>query len=64
MNIIEAMEQLKAGKAIQRTGWVNAKIQAVQLENGQYQIFASGDLTPEMLVLLSGDYETKEEESV
>ena len=61
---IEAMEQLKAGKAIQRTGWVNAKIQAVQLENGQYQIFASGDLTPEMLVLLSGDYETKEEESV
>ena len=64
MNIIEAMEQLKAGKAIQRTGWVNAKIQAAQLENGQYQIFASGDLTPEMLVLLSGDYETKEEESV
>ena len=64
MNIIEAMEQLKAGKAIQRTGWGNAKIQAVQLENGQYQIFASGDLTPEMLVLLSGDSETKEEESV
>ena len=29
MNIIEAMEQLKAGKAIQRTGWGNAKIQAV-----------------------------------
>ena len=61
MNIIEAMEQLKAGKAIQRTGWGNAKIQAVQLENGQYQIFASGDLTPEMLVLLSGDYDVKEE---
>ena len=60
---IEAMEQLKAGKAIQRTGWGNAKIQAVQLENGQYQIFASGDLTPEMLVLLSGDYETKTEET-
>ena len=53
MNIIEAVEQLKAGKAIQ----------AVQLENGQYQIFASGDLTPEMLVLLSGDYETKTEET-
>ena len=63
MNIIEAMEQLKAGKAIQRTGWGNAKIQAVQLENGQYQIFASGDLTPEMWVLLSGDYETKTEET-
>ena len=60
MNIIEAMEQLKAGKAIQRTGWGNAKIQAVQLENGQYQIFASGDLTPEMLVLLSGDYDVNE----
>ena len=63
MNIIEAMEQLKAGKAIHRTGWGNAKIQAVQLENGQSQIFASGDLTPEMLVLLSGDYETKTEET-
>lgn len=60
MNIIEAMEQLKAGKAIQRTGWGNAKIQAVQLDNGQYQIFASGDLTPEMLVLLSGDYDVNE----
>ena len=42
MNIIEAMEQLKAGKAIQRTGWGNAKIQAVQLESGQCQIVASG----------------------
>ena len=51
MNIIEAVESLKQGKAIQRTGW----------ENGQYQIFASGDLTPEMLVLLSGDYDVKEE---
>ena len=61
MNIIEAVEQLKAGKAIQRSNWGNAKIQAVQLENGQYQIFASGDLTPEMLVLLSGDYDVKEE---
>ncbi|MFR9194590.1 MAG: hypothetical protein ACLVK8_04460 [Ruminococcus sp.] len=38
MNIIEAVESLKQGKAIQRTGWGNAKIQAVQLENGQYQI--------------------------
>ena len=63
MNIIEAVEQPKAGKAIQRTGWGNAKIQAAQLEDGQYQIFASGDLTPEMLVLLSGDYETKTEET-
>ena len=61
MNIIEAVEQLKVGKAIQRSNWGNAKIQAVQLENGQYQIFASGDLTPEMLVLLSGDYDVKEE---
>ena len=63
MNIIEAVYTLKQGKAIQRTGWGNAKIQAVQLENGQYQIFASGDLTPEMLVLLSGDYEAETEES-
>jgi len=31
------------------------------LENGQYQIFASGNLTPEMLVLLSGDYEATTE---
>ena len=61
MNIIEAVEQLKAGKAIQRSNWGNAKIQAVLLENGQYQIFASADLTPEMLVLLSGDYDVKEE---
>ena len=61
MNIIEAVEQLKAGKAIQRSNWGNAKIQAVLLETGQYQIFASGDLTPEMLVLLSGDYDVKEE---
>ena len=62
MNIIEAVEQLKAGKAIQRSNWGNAKIQAVRLENGRYQIFASGDLTPEMLVLLSGDSEVKETE--
>ena len=61
MNIIEAVEQLKVGKANQRSNWGNAKIQAVQLENRQYQIFASGDLTPEMLVLLSGDYDVKEE---
>ena len=61
MNIIEAVESLKQGKAIQRTSWGDAAIQAAQLENGQYQIFASGDLTPEMLVLLSGDYDVKEE---
>ena len=54
------VESVGMGKAIQRTGWGNAKIQAVQLENGQYQIFASGDLTPEMLVLLSGDYDVNE----
>ena len=63
MNIIEAVESLKQGKAIQRSGWGNAKIKAVQLENGQYQIFASGDLTPEMLLLLSGDYDAKEKET-
>ena len=34
MNIIEAVEQLKVGKAIQRSNWGNAKIQAVLLENG------------------------------
>lgn len=62
MNIIEAVDALKQGKAIQRSGWGNAEIRAVQLENGQYQIFASGDLTPEMLVLLSGDYDAKETE--
>ena len=60
MNIIEAVESLEQGKAIQRSGWGKAEIKAVQLENGQYQIFASGDLTPEMLVLLSGDYDVKE----
>ena len=55
MNLIEAVEQLKSGKAIRRSSWGDAAIQAAQLENGQYQIFASGNLTPEMLVLLSGD---------
>lgn len=60
MGIIEAVEQLKQGKAIRRNSWGNAEIKAAQLENGQYQIFASGDLIPEMLVLLSGDYDTKE----
>lgn len=57
MNLIEAVEQLKSGKAIRRSSWGDAAIQAAQLNNGQYQIFASGNLTPEMLVLLSGDYE-------
>lgn len=57
MNLIEAVERLKSGKAIRRDSWGDAAIQAAQLENGQYQIFASGNLTPEMLVLLSGDYE-------
>ena len=61
MNLIEAVERLKSGKAIRRGSWGDAAIQAAQLENGQYQIFASGDLTPEMLVLLSGDYDVKEE---
>ena len=60
MNLIEAVEQLKSGKAIRRSSWGDAAIQAAQLENGQYQIFASGDLTPEMLVLLSGDYDVNE----
>ena len=55
MNIVEAVEQLKQGKAIKRSSWGTAEIKAAQLDNGQYQIFASGDLTPEMLVLLSGD---------
>ena len=32
MNIIEAVESLKQGKAIQRTGWGNAKIKAVKAE--------------------------------
>lgn len=62
MNIIEAVETLKQGKAIQRSNWGNAKIKAVKLDNGQYQIFASGDLMPEMLVLLSGDYDAPDEE--
>lgn len=62
MNIIEAVEALKQGKAIQRSNWGNAKIKAVKLDNGQYQIFASGNLMPEMLVLLSGDYDAPDEE--
>lgn len=62
MNIIEAVEALKQGKAIHRSNWGNAKIKAVKLDNGQYQIFASGDLMPEMLVLLSGDYDAPDEE--
>lgn len=62
MNIIEAVEALKQGKAIQRSNWGKAKIKAVKLDNGQYQIFASGDLMPEMLVLLSGDYDAPDEE--
>ena len=62
MNIIEAVEALKQGKSIQRSNWGNAKIKAVKLDNGQYQIFASGDLMPEMLVLLSGDYDAPDEE--
>ena len=57
MNLIEAVEQLKSGKAIRRSSWGNAAIQAAQLDNGQYQIFASGQLTPEVRVLLSGDSE-------
>lgn len=61
MNLIEAVEALKAGKSIQRSSWGSAEIKAVQLENGKYQIFASGELVPEMLVLLSGDYETEPE---
>ena len=60
MNLIEAVEQLKHGKSIQRSSWGSAEIKAAQLKNGQYQIFASGNLTPEMLVLLSGDYEATE----
>ena len=63
MNIVEAVEQLKQGKAITRSSWGTAEIKAAQLDNGQYQIFASGDLTPEMLVLLSGDYEAEREKA-
>ena len=61
MNIIEAVEQLKQGKAIQRACWGNAEIKAAQLENGEYQIYASGNLAPEMLVLMAGDFTVKED---
>ena len=61
MNIVEEVAQLKQGTAIKRSSWGTAEIKAAQLDNGQYQIFASGDLTPEMLVLLSGDYEAEGE---
>lgn len=64
MNIIEAVEQLKAGNAIRRSGWGDANIQAVQLKEGSYQIFAAGELKPEMLVLLSGDFEMGEVKAV
>ena len=61
MNWMEAVEQMKQGKSVQRSGWGNAAISAVQLENGAYQIFASGDLKPEMLVLMAGDFMVKED---
>ena len=43
MNIIEAVEQLKVGKAIQRSNWGNAKIQAVLLENFRIRQLDTGD---------------------
>ena len=61
MNIMEAVEQLKQGKAVQRACWGSAEIKATQLESGEYQIFASGDLKPEMLVLMAGDFTVKED---
>lgn len=61
MNIMEAVEQLKQGKAVQRSCWGSAEIKAAQLESGEYQIYASGDLKPEMLVLMAGDFTVKED---
>lgn len=62
MNWIEAIEQLKNGKAITRPGWENAYIQATKTEDGAFQIFAAGEnLKPEMLVLMSGDFSVKDE---
>ncbi len=59
MNIIEAIDALKNGKAIRRCGWNGTYVQAAELEN-RFQMFASGDLNPEMLVLMAGDYEEVE----
>lgn len=61
MNWTEAVEQMKQGKAVQRPCWGDAAISTVQLENGEYQIFASGELKPEMLVLMAGDFVVKDE---
>ena len=50
MNIVEAVEQLKQGKAIKRSSWGTAEIKAAQLDNEQYKNLQSGDLTTVMQV--------------
>lgn len=59
MNIIEAAEQLKQGKAIQLPRWGNASIQAAQLETGEYKLYVNGDLSTEMIVLLEESFRVK-----
>lgn len=62
MNIIEAAEQLKAGKLIQRTEWGGQSVGAA-LVKGEYLLYLVGsDLQSSILPLLYTDYFVSETE--
>lgn len=57
MNIIDAIEKIKSGEKITKLSWNNGAIQLAQTDENNYQLFASGETTQEMLLLLSNDFE-------
>lgn len=61
MNIIEAVEIIETGKSHPKNRLGQRKNSSGAAGKWTVSDFCSGDLTPEMLVLLSGDYDVKEE---
>lgn len=61
MNIIEISEKLKNGAKIRKENWnKDAYIAAIEVEEGNYKVLSSGDLSQEILTLLSTNFEVIE----
>jgi len=61
MNILDATEKIKSGEKITKSSWNGATIQAVTTDNGEMQLFATGETTADIILLLSNDFEVVSE---
>lgn len=60
MNIIEISEKLKNGAKIRKENWNKDTYIAAIEEEGNYKVLSSGDLSQEILTLLSTNFEVIE----